>query len=110
MKSKSAKINYFLVFILISSFAFILYGNTLNNGYAYDDGIFITKNEFTKKGIAGIKDIFSHDSFYGEPSLRNYNLVEGGRYRPLSIATFAIEYQFFRNSPLHLYIHVTDLP
>src|SRR5207247_7146267 len=52
----------------------------------------ITDNVYTKSGIRGIPDIFSHDSFQGFFQEKK-SLVSGGRYRPLSIATFALEYQ-----------------
>ncbi|MBI9066158.1 MAG: hypothetical protein JEZ09_02625 [Salinivirgaceae bacterium] len=84
-----------LVFFLLS---FIIYGNTLVNDYALDDSIVITKNEFTKKGISGITDIFTSESFTGFFG-RQKELVAGGRYRPLSMATFAIEYEFFGLNP-----------
>lgn len=80
----------FIIFI----FAFLLYGNTLLNDYTLDDCIVIKDNSFTKKGFAGIKEIFSYDSFTGFFG-KQKNLVSGGRYRPLSIASFAVEYQFF---------------
>ncbi len=82
---------------LIALFFFLLaiplYGNTLGNRYALDDGLFITNNAYTKSGIRGIPNIFSHDSFQGYFGDEKKNLISGGRYRPLSIATFALEYQ-----------------
>jgi tetratricopeptide (TPR) repeat protein len=83
---------------IIVLFSFILYGNTLNHKYALDDSIVITENQFTKKGIKGFSDIFTTDSFTGFFKTKK-NLVQGGRYRPLSIATFALEYQFFGENP-----------
>lgn len=84
--------------ILIFILAFFLYGNTLNNRFALDDVIVITGNKFTQKGLSGIGDIMSHDAFvgaYGEA----LNL-SGGRYRPLSIVMFAIEYQIWGINPM----------
>ncbi len=78
-----------LFFLLL---AIPLYGNTLGNHYAVDDAMVITENSYTKRGIRGIPDILTHDSFEGFPIVRK-DLVSGGRYRPLSIATFALEYQ-----------------
>ncbi len=78
--------------------SFVLYGNTLFHQYALDDAIVITQNEYTKKGISGIRAILTTDSFtgfFGEQK----NLVAGGRYRPLSVVTFALEYQFFGANP-----------
>jgi len=84
--------------IIIFVFGFILYGNSLFNDYALDDAIVITKNEFTKKGISGIAEILSTDGFRGFFG-KDKQLVAGGRYRPLSLVTFAIEYQFFGLNP-----------
>lgn len=79
-------------------FGFLLYANTLSFDYALDDKLYITHNEFTKQGIAGIPDLVSHDlliGFYGKEK----NLLEGGRYRPLSLITYAIEYEFLGENP-----------
>ena len=70
---------------------FILYGNTLTHEYALDDAIVINDNTFTKKGFSGIWDQLSNDQFmgfYGEKK----ELVSGGRYRPLSMVVFNIQY------------------
>src|SRR5881392_3162646 len=77
-----------LVALFFFLLAIPLYANTLRNGYAVDDALFITDNAYTKSGIRGIPDIFTHDSFQGYFHERK-SLVSGGRYRPLSIATFA---------------------
>jgi len=87
-------------FIWLIAFAgsFILYGNTLFHQYALDDAIVITQNEYTKKGISGIREILTTDSFTGFFGQQK-NLVAGGRYRPLSVVTFALEYHFFGANP-----------
>jgi protein O-mannosyl-transferase len=79
-------------FLLLLCFA--LYGNTLWNDFACDDRVVITENEFTKRGLDGIADIFSTDAFVGFLG-EQVDFVAGGRYRPLSIATFAVERHFF---------------
>ncbi len=84
--------------VLVIVLGFILYGNTLQNNYALDDAIVITDNEFTKQGFKGIANILSYDSFTGFFG-KEKQLVQGGRYRPLSLITFAIEYRFFGESP-----------
>jgi len=81
----------YMPLLIIVAFTFILYANTFTNDYALDDLIVINGNAFTKKGFSGIKEIFSYDSFTGFFG-KQKKLVAGGRYRPLSIATFAIEY------------------
>ncbi len=91
-------INKYYIYSIIVLFSFILYGNTIPNDYALDDAMVNTNNRFTQSGIHGIKDIFLYDSFKGFSEVM-MNSVSGGRYRPLSIATFAIENHFFGNNP-----------
>jgi hypothetical protein len=82
--------------IIIGALAFILYFNSFFNEYAHDDGIVIVKNEYVQEGFAGIPKILTrdaYDSYYRQ--LNTTNQLSGGRYRPLSIVTFAIEQQFF---------------
>ncbi len=76
----------------------ILYLNTLNNRYALDDAIVITQNKHVKSGIRGIPEILSNDTFQGFFGTQK-DLVAGGRYRPLSLITFAIEIQIFGQNP-----------
>jgi tetratricopeptide (TPR) repeat protein len=83
---------YALIFLI----AFVLYGNTLMHDYALDDSIVITSNSYTKEGNFG--KIFSTDAFEGFFGGKR-DLVEGGRYRPLSIATFAVEWAISPNNP-----------
>jgi protein O-mannosyl-transferase len=84
-----------LLILILVSFGF--YFNSIFNEYVLDDMIVITHNSFTKKGFDGIKDILLHDSFLGFTGMENQ--LAGGRYRPLSIITFAIEYGFFGMKP-----------
>ena len=78
--------------ICIFSFAFLLYSNTINHDYALDDTGAIQQNMNVKKGINGIPDILKMD-------LWEQSEVRLGYYRPLSLITFAIEYEFFQNAP-----------
>ncbi|MDD4746475.1 MAG: tetratricopeptide repeat protein [Salinivirgaceae bacterium] len=77
---------------------FALYVNTLKNQYALDDAIVITENQHVKKGFRGIGDILSNETFQGFFGQQK-ELVAGGRYRPLTLVMFAIEYQFFGQNP-----------
>ncbi|MEI7670233.1 MAG: tetratricopeptide repeat protein, partial [Pseudomonadota bacterium] len=79
---------------VIAALTFLLYVNSLWNDYTLDDSIVIKENMFTQKGFAGIKDILTSDVFVGFFKTEK-NLVAGGRYRPLSVVTFAIEHQLF---------------
>lgn len=86
------------VYALIAAVCFVLYANTLGNEYALDDAIAITSNSFTKSGFAGIPDLFKYDTFTGFFGTTK-ELVAGGRYRPLSLVTFAVEWQLFGQNP-----------
>lgn len=97
---------YWKPLLAFTILAFVLYTNTINHDYALDDAIVITGNQFTQKGTDGISEIFKYDTFVGfwlssykgktaEQIQEEKKLVAGGRYRPLSLATFAIEVEFF---------------
>lgn len=85
----------YLPYILIMLFSIGLYVNTFHHQYALDDEIVICKNEYVLQGISGLSDIFTkdlYDSFYKQMNTKAQ--LSGGRYRPLSIASFAIEQEF----------------
>lgn len=84
--------------VIIPLLAFVLYWMSLPYGYVLDDQIVITDNQYTKKGVAGIWDILSTESFSGYFGGQR-DLVAGARYRPLSIVTFAIEQSVFGDNP-----------
>lgn len=90
-----ASIAAFLFFL-----SFALYLNTLGHDYALDDAIVITDNMYTTQGVAGIPGILSNDTFFGFfKDAGKANLVAGGRYRPLSLVFFALEYSIWGASP-----------
>ena len=86
---------YSLVIVLSTV---VLYFNTLKNDYALDDALVLNENQFVKQGVKGLKNIFKYDSFRGFFGTEK-KLVQGGRYRPLSLATFAVEYDLFGLKP-----------
>ncbi|HNW98133.1 MAG TPA: tetratricopeptide repeat protein [Bacteroidales bacterium] len=94
LKKKPDTNPYYILFLI----AFLIYSNSLFNAYTLDDRLTITDNAFTKQGVKGIDDILSHDTFVGFFGIQK-NLVAGGRYRPMSLITFALEYQLFGLSP-----------
>ena len=55
------KINFNLKKLIIVIFPILLYAQTFSFDYALDDVLMITSNEFTKKGVSGIKEIFTND-------------------------------------------------
>ena len=89
---------YKLAFAILFGLAVLCYANTIFNGYAMDDSVTYKDNNFVKKGFAGIGDILSNDTFIGKFG-QKANILSGSRYRPLSVITFAIEYQFFGLTP-----------
>lgn len=101
---KSFDLNTLYPFPRLQCFAFIallttvLYINSLWNDYTLDDSIVIKENIFTQQGYAGIKQIMSSDVFLGFFKSEK-NLVAGGRYRPLSLVTFAIEKEWWGFNP-----------
>lgn len=89
--------------IMVSVLVLLFYGNSLSNQFALDDGMVILDNKFVLNGVSGIPDILTHDSFYG--SIGNSENLSGGRYRPLSLVSFAIEHELAGTDPLiyHLF-------
>jgi len=83
---------------MLAVLALGIYANTLTLEYALDDKVVLVENQFTLKGLAGIKDIVTHGvttGYFGS----EVDDATGGRYRPLSLVTHAIEYQFFGLAP-----------
>ncbi len=82
----------YLVLILIG----VVFNITsIHNEYALDDGIIIHQNDYVLKGTAGIKDILTkdaYDSFYHRMNATDQ--LAGGRYRPLSVVSFAMEQEY----------------
>lgn len=79
---------------------FLLYANSIPNEYALDDGLVIKENIWVQQGTKGIGKILSHgelDFFYAQQGVGEQ--FAGGRYRPLSIVTFAIEHSLFGEDP-----------
>jgi tetratricopeptide (TPR) repeat protein len=78
----------------------LVYFNTLNHDFTQDDAIVIYDNMFTTQGIKGLKGLFTKDTFFGFFKTEGKDkLVSGGRYRPLTPAMFALEYELFGKSP-----------
>lgn len=74
---------------LILGVAFLQYLNTLPHDYAWDDKLVITGNEYTKKGAAGLLDIFT----------KRVSIPYKSEYRPVPQAMYAVEYELFSASP-----------
>lgn len=95
--------------IIIGIVGFTFYITSINGEYALDDGIIIHQNDHVIKGVRGIKDIMTRDayeSFYRRMCATDQ--LAGGRYRPLSVVSFAIEQEFIGKYRTGLYMKVED--
>ena len=92
--------------LIIAALAFFLYAPSLRYGYVLDDQMMYVNNQYVQEGFAGIGKILSTESFagfFGEQK----NLLVGGRYRPLSIVTFAMEKGLFgQNAALSHFVNL----
>lgn len=108
-KTTSKKIFFFrehrLPLLIIFVMAIGLYFQSVNFDYTLDDKMVITGNKFTQRGIDGIGDIFRYESFRGYFGEKK-DILEGDRYRPLSIASFAIEKSLGGNKAISHFINV----
>lgn len=84
-------LHYYMA-LVTAGFGFILYINTINHGYVLDDYSAITINRFVHEGFSGIPKLMTVDFWY-------FSNMQLGYYRPLSLITFAVEYQFAGVSP-----------
>jgi len=73
--------------LFLAAVAIIVFANTMQNGFVYDDQSAITKNTIVVRGIAGIPELLT------TPYRHGYWVVPNDTYRPLSLVLFAIEYQ-----------------
>lgn len=90
MKNPNRKATVWTIIIIVVT-CFLLYGQSLSNGYNIDDDYVCENHQLVQQGIKGIPEIFA--SRYN-----NSNGVMFG-YRPVTIAVYAIEYQIFGKSP-----------
>jgi tetratricopeptide (TPR) repeat protein len=95
MLNQVSKLNK-LIYGSIIVLTFLIYGNTIKNDYAIDDDFVTTTSPETpnlrvEKGIKGIPELFS--THYVESKKQSFG------YRPVVLATYAIEYQFFKSNP-----------
>lgn len=82
-------LKYKYLFFIV--FAFILYGNTIQNDYAIDDDL-VTRNNITTKGFSSIKTIFTTPYSTDEEG-------KGFEYRPIVKLSFAVEHSLFSINP-----------
>ena len=102
-------LNRKIAMVIIGIVGFVFYITSINGEYALDDGIIIHQNDHVIKGVRGIKDIMTRDayeSFYRRMCATDQ--LAGGRYRPLSVVSFALEQQIIGNYRTGLYMKVED--
>lgn len=84
-------------YLIIAVFSFFLYGNTVFNKYNLDDELVTSVSEaklhkLTSKGISALPEIFK-SNYYSDDQGYSYE------YRPLVLASFAIEHSLFGDNP-----------
>lgn len=102
-------LNQKIAAILIGIVGFVFYITSINGEYALDDGIIIHQNDHVLKGVRGIPGILTKDayeSFYRRMCATDQ--LAGGRYRPLSVVSFAVEQEILGPYRSGLYMHVRD--
>lgn len=77
---------------VLAILGFLLYVNTFGHQYALDDIAAVGQNLFVKKGIAGIPDLLRTEFWH-------FSNISLGYYRPLSLITFALEQEYFKDNP-----------
>ncbi len=77
---------YRKLMLVIAVFSFLLYANSISNGYNIDDDLVTINHRLTSKGIKAIPEIFS-TPYYKDAAGNQYE------YRPVTLASFAIEHQ-----------------
>ena len=81
--------------VIIGLIALVFYCNSITNDWAFDDMLVIVQNDYVHMGFSGVPKILGGDAFESFTRGQNEenNQLAGGRYRPLSIMTYAIEQQ-----------------
>ena len=82
--------------VIIILLTFIFYWNAIPNETALDDVMVLTNNQFVLRGIDGIPDILTHESFFGATGKISSQL--SWRYRPLSLIVLAVEHDLLGNN------------
>ncbi len=77
---------------IMGVFCFLLYSNTIGNDYNLDDELVTIKHRLTSKGISAIPEIFVSPYYQDE-------FGYAYEYRPVTLAVFALEHQFFGDNP-----------
>ncbi len=75
--------------ILLCIVSFLLYANTLQNGFALDDVMVLKENTIVQQGTKGIPELLA------TPHMHGYSFFPQDTYRPLPLVMLAVGYQCF---------------
>lgn len=75
--------------LLLALITFIVYANTLQNGFVLDDQMVYSKNTIVTQGFQGIPELLK------TPRLKGFAYLKNENYRPLSLSMFAVEVGLF---------------
>lgn len=79
--------------LMLAVITFLIYANTLQNGFVLDDSMVYSKNTIVTQGFDGISELFK------TPRLKGFGYLKNENYRPLSLVMFAIEVGLFGLNP-----------
>ena len=97
LRKDNSRMTRTIFLLVIVAFTFLLYGNTMKNGYSLDDYIIQGHNQqLVKEGIASIGDIFTTN--YTSRSSAD-GLEKSYGYRPMVRVLYALEYTLFGVNP-----------
>ena len=80
------------LWIILAIISFLVYSNTMQNGYVLDDVMILKENTIVPQGLKAIPELLSTLRLKGYSNMSN-------EYRPLSLVMFAIECQFAALNP-----------
>lgn len=75
--------------LILGAITFIIYFNTLQNGFVLDDTMVYAKNTIVNQGFDGIPELLK------TPRLKGFGYLKNENYRPLSLVMFATEVGLF---------------
>ena len=92
---KKSIIRYGIWLVLI--YSLLIQSNVLFNQFAYDDALVLTHNSLVQKGITSTPQLFKTTLFSGFTG--QLAPLAGDRYRPIVLASFALEYSLWGFNP-----------
>ncbi|MEL6968960.1 MAG: tetratricopeptide repeat protein [Bacteroidota bacterium] len=97
---KTPMARYSLLLVVLS---FLVFGNSISNGFTYDDKPFISKNYLVQQGFSGIPTLLTTDFWAGYTTSSQAN----PSYRPVPLITLAVEHGIFGlSAPTHHFFNV----